>query len=267
MSKKIILSKFVKRDDARIYTLAYKPTPYKLPDNALHTTLHCGAALHDYHFGLPDNLGTENISALNNVYCDTSGLYWIWKNHPTTLKYIGTQQYSKWLNFKADTDFDKIFEEYNSVAVPYYCLRGGAVCSPRVQWQKWHPAEVLDLAEEYIKEHRPEYSASWDAYINQGELLYISSGVVLRTEHFEEYCELFFSMCDYITARLGATRENLFDIVKAKFDSGEWRNMFTGRPNDYMCLIYGFLNERVQTMFLRHLGKVKEVKFKYMDHV
>lgn len=260
------MSKFQKNDKVRIYTLAYKPTPYRLPDGALYTTIHVGAALHNYFFGIPDCTG-ENISRLNNVYCETTGLYWLLYNRPQTLKYIGCQQYSKILNLKANTDFDKLFQEYNAVAVPFETKNGGVPCTVRQQWQKWHPKEVLDLAEEFIKFYHPEYSADWDTYINNGNFLYISSGFVMRVRDFEEYCNLFFDTCAYITVRLGATNENLFETVKAKFDSGEWKNMFIGRPHDYHCLIYGFLCERMLTMYLRHLGNVKEIDFKYNAHI
>lgn len=262
------MSVFAKRDDCRIYTLAYKPTPYKLPDNALYTTLHCGAALHDYHFGIPDNLGTENISRYNNVYCDLSGSFWIWRNHPTTLDYIGQMQYSKQIRFKPDTDFGKIFKEYDAIcAKPIHTALGGVPISVRRQFTIWHPKEIIDMAEDIIKTDFPEYYEAWDKYVNNDSVIYYSAGYVLRTQDYEEWCRLFFGVCDKIIERYGATKDTIFNVFKKKFDSGEWENKFIGRGDNYHCLIFGFLGERIFTAFVRNLGKIKEVEYKFMGRV
>lgn len=263
-NKKIVFSKFVKREDARLYVLAYKPC--KVPNNALVTTIHCGAALHNYFFGIPDDYG-ENISKYNNIFCDLTGTYFIWKNHETNFKYIGQMQYSKLLKFKPDTDFDKIFENYNGIAVPFYTLKNGARCTLREQWCTYHPQEWLDTIEEIIAEKYPEYIQPWQEYVNEGTVLYYGAGMVLRTADFERYCELLFGICDEFIKRYGGTPEVVFENLKARFASGEYINHFWGRNENYCCFVFGFAAERIATMFLKNLGNIMETEYQLMNHV
>ena len=123
------------------------------------------------------------------------------------------------------------------------------------------------MAEDIIKEKYPEYSEAWEKYVKQGGMIYYSNGVIMRSADFDKYCELFFGICDEIIKRYGATKDTIFNVFKNKFDSGEWVNHFYGRGDNYHCLLFGFLNERIMTMFIRNLGKIKELEYTHMPHV
>ena len=265
--KQKVFNRFMKRDDARIYVLGYKPAP--MPDNSLYTPLEVGYALHSRHFAQSDATG-DNISALNAAYCELTGTYWIWKNRPTTLKWVGQCQYSKLIKLPQDTDFERIFAEYNAISVPWSCVDDdNNPKSLRRQFCGWHPQEWLDNVEDIIKTDYPEYAEAWDKYINNPEenTIYASAGYILKAEDYDRWCELIFGICDKFLQRYGGTVESMHKIFFEKLQSGEYFNRFIGREGFYFGLVFGFLAERIFTMWIRNLGKIMNLKYEYSQRV
>ena len=55
--------------------------------------LHVGKAISDVDLGIQgDNTG-DNISEKNPLYCELTGIYWLWKN--TTADYKGLMHYRR----------------------------------------------------------------------------------------------------------------------------------------------------------------------------
>ena len=261
------LPTYQKRTDARIFILAYKPVPYKLPSNPLYNIIHVGAELHDYYFGTPDNLGEPNISKYNKVYCETTGTYWINNHHPENLKWIGQCQYSKLIRFHYNTDFETIFQDHDAIAVPLMSTIHGNPATVFDQFCVWHPREIIEMAEDIIKEKFPEYSEAWDKHVRHGYVIYYSGGYILRTEDYHEWCRFFFGVCDEIIKRYGATKDTILDVFDAKFKSGKWVNHFIGRTDGYEKLLFGFLAERLFTAFVRNLGNIMDIEYDFKAHV
>lgn len=261
-----IFNRFVKRDDCRIYVIGYKPCP--MPDNALMTPIEAGAALHDTHFtGIRDDMG-DNISKLNPVYCDLTATYWINKNHPTTLKYLGQCQYSKLLPFKQDRDFDKIFKDYNCIAAkPLSCkeLVGGFV---RNQFIYWHGEKTIEIVQHIIYEKFPEYADAWDTYVNNGYLIFAGAGYVLKTEDYHEWCRFCFGVCDELFKAYGGSVEAVHAEIHRQINSGEFEDRLQGgREVFYQGLVMGFVAERLFTAFVQKLGKIYFVDYDYREHI
>ena len=69
-----------------------------------------------------DNRG-DNISKKNVNYCETTALYWMWKNRledksKDDAKYFGLSQYRRMFTF-TDEDMRKIFANDVDVVLPY----------------------------------------------------------------------------------------------------------------------------------------------------
>ena len=64
--------------DIAVYVMTHGPECKHLKDYCI--PLEIGAACRDKHCGiLRDDTG-ENISEKDKMYCELTGLYWIWKN-------------------------------------------------------------------------------------------------------------------------------------------------------------------------------------------
>lgn len=83
-------------EELEIYVATHKKfNDTKIPDPCYKCLL-VGAAAHADSYGyLRDDSGDDNISEKNPIYCELTGLYWLWKNAPQQ-KYIGLCHYRRY---------------------------------------------------------------------------------------------------------------------------------------------------------------------------
>lgn len=272
-----------KRRDVQIYMLCYDKKEYEFIDDAVITPLQCGAANGKDVCTLKDNTG-DNISGLNYLFVENTGIYWIWKNVKDAC-YKGNMQYRRRLkDINENTDFDKIFADYDVICaepynypenykwIPSNTVRGGYEFS--------HCVDDLDIMGEVVKELYPDYADDWDKYIVNGENLYYSSGFILPAEKYDEYCKFLFTcalnwmnktgihnkedLIFHIARNMGANKYIRYklegiDIMKVTRESQQWQNF-----------LMGFLGERLWTLWLQHnISEEKRyiVPFEKMENI
>lgn len=257
-----IKNRFNKRSDGRIYTIAFNKPPYALLDNSLYSVIEAGSALHQRHFALCDNTG-DNISRLNPIYAEHTATYWLWKNRETDFRFIGQQQYSKWLKFKETTDFDAIFSVYNVILGKPLKWEDWTLEN---QWSYWHMPEFFNAATEIIDTDFPEYSEAWHKYVVNGHEIYYGAGFVMPAETFDKYCSFVFGVCEKMLERYGGM-EAIHNIIKTAIDNRTFIDKLGGREGFYQGLLFGFLIERLATAFFKQIGKIKEIEYILKKHV
>ena len=263
MSK--VFNRFNKRDDARIFVMAYKPG--KMLDNSLYTTVECGAHFNQRHFAICDNTG-DNISSLNPAYAENTGLYWVNKNRQEGLKYVGCCQYRRRLRLPQNTDFDALFNDYDAVGC---CLStkelNPAFPNVREQFCYWHNPKWLDLVTNIIwGKHRWFYNA-WLKALEQ-DTLFASTCFVMKAEDYDKYCELLFSVLNEFMEFYGGTCDRLSDLVQEEIAAGEFIDNLAGHER-HMGYIYqtfapAFIAERILTAYMLNLGKIKIIPYEYI---
>lgn len=241
----------LKRQDAQIFIIGHKPLDYGYWNNSLYTPMQVGAAFNPQFLPVTDNTG-DNIGQWNKIFAECSGTYWLWKN-VKDLKYIFQCQYRRRIHFDENTDFDKIFSEYDVVCSEPIVFK----MSVYDQLKYCHSAELAKLFEESVKELYPEMSDSFDKYIKNSGIIFYSNGFGLRKEDFDRYAE-FMSNVDFeVIKKIGCKDwKEVREYIDKEMKAGRTRNTNgLGADKsvlDYQQQIGAFLSERLWTLWVLH---------------
>lgn len=88
----------------RVFVATHKPT-LLYGNTECYQFIHVGAKLHpDIHIegALKDDSNSDNISNKNHIYCELTGLYYIWK-HVKNIDITGLVHYRRYLGHKTDS--------------------------------------------------------------------------------------------------------------------------------------------------------------------
>lgn len=175
-----------------------------------------------------DNDG-ENISSLNDVYCELSTQYWAWKN--VVLDYYGFCHYRRYFSFNQETlDSDKwnvvncsfandytkeklalddvdrikdIVEKYDILVAEKTDLSTVGYNSVYEQFLRtpFMKSEALDLTMEIIREEYSDYYESAKKYI-YGQQFYPYNMFIMKKDLFGDYCSWLFGILSRLIDRL-----------------------------------------------------------------
>lgn len=202
------------------------------------------------------NLGTEfigddtgdNISHLNNKFCELTVLYWIWKNDFDS-KIIGLNHYRRFFEKKifstemyinenntsnelslikgkeiaAGIDFSEINDEIDIVVSKHFV---GDIIG---NYGGCHKIEDFFLIERLIKEICPEYIDAYKFYTEKCQYIYRCNMFVGKSNVIKDYCKW------------------LFSILLAMKDYRCFKNY-----DDYQSRVFGFMSERMFGIWLTH---------------
>jgi len=220
-----------------IYVITHKD--YEFPDSDLYKPLVVGKAINNvdlagHSSAVYDNTN-DNISYKNKEYCELTGMYWLWKN--CNDKFIGICHYRrhfssnekecvlKGKNIIGNNELTVLLEQYDIIVPKGMSLMKGTVFS---QYSKIHYIRDLFLLRDCISKTNSDYIQSFEKVMNQS-ILHPFNMVITRKNIFDEYCNWLFS--------------TLFDY-ESKIDISTY--------NNYQKRLYGFLAERLFTVWLFH---------------
>lgn len=216
--------------DIKILVAMHKP--YASPDDDVYMPIQVGADLHESFGILGDNTG-KNISNKNPNYCELTAIYWAWKN--LEADYVGLCHYRRYFGHKsffkkASLEDTLCRDEYESLLKKYDCIvptkRNYYIETVRSHYEHAHYKKDLDEVESIIKEHFPEYEASFSKVMNSRSL-YICNMFVMKKKDFHAYCEFLFDLLFELEKRIDISHYSLYD-----------------------ARIYGFLSERLFNVWL-----------------
>lgn len=238
-----------RRSDAKIYVFTHKKLNYELPNNMLYEPLEVGAALHSEPIAeLRDNTG-KSFSHLNPMLAEGTGLLWIRNNHPENLEYLGNCQYRRQLRLKEDTDFKELFKLYD-VIMPQPIHSPGVTV--RTQYANCHRVEDLDICRDIVALNYPEYIDSWNKVIDNGHILFYSTGNIMRTKDYEEMVDFVYGVIEKYYQTIGVNnQEEAFEFVRNNMPQFKI-DINTDRGYFYQAQTGGFLQERLITLFVLH---------------
>lgn len=158
--------------------------------------------------GLSDDSG-DNISNRNHMYCELTGIYWIWKNYLniTKCKNICVSQYKRLFKSKDGKSFlnghelDSLLDGYDFVLPS---LVGLEFTRHDMYVMSCGKQKDIDLLDSIIKSDYTEYYAVWRSVIQSKEghycNLFATSNII-----FEEYCTWLFEILEKVEAECDTT--------------------------------------------------------------
>ena len=216
------------------------------------TPIQTGRAIADEIFDemLGDDTG-ENISSLNNNFCELSAIYWVWKNQDKidNPERIGFMHYRRHFLFH-DGDFatNGYYTVLNRIKYDYeilenniekFCSQYEIITAKKMhlsqtvyeQYANCHNIEDYDKAIEIAKSKYPQYASIIDEYNNLTYGYYFNM-FIFPQKIFNEYCTW------------------LFDILFGVFD-----NIGKLKENAYQQRAIGFIAERLTGVYIYNLIK------------
>ena len=227
--------------------------PSKLINDPLYVPVNVGRALLDQKvqkglieasdknwllaYTIGDDTG-ENISYLNNSYCELTGIYWAWKNYDklNNPEYIGLCHYRRLFDVDSHTINDFIRDN----EIIYAGVRDDHNEDLTVldQFIMYHKLRDLEICLEYLKKHCSFYDDVKEYFEQPFYKSSICNMFLVKKEIFFEYCEFIF---------------DLLKNLESKFNLAEY--------SCYGSRLFGFLAERFTGAFFYH-KKINGIKVK-----
>lgn len=217
----------------------------------------------------------DNISVLNNRFCETTAIYWVWKNYEQidNPDYIGFMHYRRHFlygeknyntNYYGLVKYEKLNQEYleenitdeniKNIVEKYDVIIPRRITNFEInglknnykQYKKSHNIDDLDKALNILTDKYPEYKKYVEEYKNSNYAYYLNM-FIMRKDIFFEYCNWLFSI--------------LFEL----------RYTIIPTSDNYQNRVIGFISERLTDIFFRKLYddkyRMKELPISYIECV
>ncbi len=183
------------------------------------TPIQVGAAnASEVFLQLTDHKG-ENISAKNNIYCELTAFFWMWKNCDS--ENLGLCHYRRFFSIE-ENEIHKLLNQ-GKVIVPKRAMLGRSI---EKQYKYNHSKEIWDSMIEVLKQKDHEMYL-FSKKVFSRNLLYPFNMVIAKRDFMEEYSEWLFDI--------------LFKVEKRVIDT---------ELDPYQLRYTGFLAERLFTLYL-----------------
>lgn len=160
-----------------------------------------------------DNTG-DNISDLNDEYCELTAIYWAWKN-PEKLgnpDYVGLNHYRRLLNFSQKitnslSDLDISTQQLTKVIKGFDIIvpqklgafsknKNQFISTVREHWNIEHSEKDLDFIYNRVIKLYPEYKEAFDNVLSSSEMYWYNMSV-MRFDLFKIYARWMFNILDF----------------------------------------------------------------------
>ncbi len=212
-----------KNNSIAVFTATH--VSFHVPDDPAYVPLHVGREGKKDLGYIGDNIG-ENISHLNSLFGELTGLYWIWQNI-TDIEYLGLCHYRRYF---LDDD-GKIMKrnKYLQLLARYdVILAQHLECTDNYfsHYNRAHTGEDLKAVGRAIERICPEYmDAFWRAM--NGKVFYSGNLMVTSQKIFKNYAKWLFTI--------------LFEASE-EIDVSSY--------DDYHKRVYGFLSEQMLYVYI-----------------
>ena len=230
---------------------------YNMPTDPMYLPVHVGAIGKETIDGYQRDDEGENISYLNSIFCELTGIYWAWKN--VSSDYIGLVHYRRHFSYhpyskdrkravlketEIDSDLGKI-----KVFVPN--KRRYWIETLYSHYAHTHHIFQLDETRKIIEEQCPEYIDSFDKAVNR-RWGYMFNMMIMERELFDVYCSWLFPILFELKNRLG------------EYELTPFHSRYYGRISEIIFNVW--LTEQEKTGKIKK-EEVKEIPFIHMEKI
>lgn len=220
--------------------------PYEMPKDPMYIPLHVGAERNKnangqvVDFGYLKDNTNENISMLNDSFCELTGLYWMWKNLKDD--YLGLVHYRRHFCMRKRKGLENVLT-YSELK-PY--LGKVKVFVPKKRryyietlyshYAHTHYAAHLDETKKIIQKRYPEYLSSYEEVL-QHTYGYMFNMMIMEKNIFSEYCswlfDILFELKDRIEIPVDLYQRRCFGRVsEIIFNVWLFQNVKSGRISE-----------------------------------
>lgn len=191
----------------RVQIIVATHKKYRMPEDEMYLPLQVGAEGKQNIGYAQDNTG-ENISAMNDSFCELTGLYWAWKN--VEADYVGLVHYRRYFGkrtkapFAGILSYDQLLPMLDRYAVFVPQKRHYYIETLYTHYQHTHYAEHLDMSGEIIAEKYPDYKDSFDKVLRH-TYGYMFNMAIMKREHLNAYCSWLFDILFELDRRVDTT--------------------------------------------------------------
>lgn len=199
--------------------------PFNPPNSPIYIPLHVGKEGKGDLGYIGDNIG-DNISDLNFLYGELTGLYWIWKNIKN-LDYVGLCHYRRYFlnaeNMVMNREnYLELLSKYD-VIVPIHLTCKN---SYKEHYGEAHNVYDLECVERAVARLYPEYLESFQKAMN-GNIFYSGNLCITSLDILKDYANWLF---------------NIFVEASEKIDVSNY--------DAYHRRVYGFLSEQMMYVYI-----------------
>lgn len=218
----INLAEKEKADSVGIFVATH--VKFNPPGNPVYIPLHVGRSGKQDLGYLGDDTG-ENISDLNFLYGELTGLFWIWQNIDN-LDYVGLCHYRRYfinseMEVMQEQEYLEILSQYDAIVSKHAECEG----SYYRHFGKAHNSRDLDAVGRALKRIYPEYADAYDQAMG-GSIYYWGNLIVTSLPVLKAYAEWLFT---------------IFAEASEEIDVSGY--------DDYHKRVYGFLSEQMFYVF------------------
>lgn len=205
-----------------IFVLTHKEIeePY---DKELYKPLICGAHFNKTDCGyLKDNSG-DNISNLNSIYAELTGMYWAWKNEDSDI--IGFCHYRRWfvrdLSFNKlnKEDIEEILDNYDVILPVKDNFINKNQSSRYISFLNDIGANFLikdffEVTKKVIKEKTPDYLDAFESALSDNKF-YHKNMFISNKQLANDFLEWYFLILENVRLDMNLP---VFDVTSADFN-------------------------------------------------
>ena len=190
----------------KIYTMTHKRFPE--PEDEIYIPLHVGRKSADDLGYMGDDTG-DNISELNWMYGELTGLYWVWKQE-TEADIIGICHYRRYFlnesgSFMTQAEYENALADCD-VMVSELLSVGGR---NRDNFAKAHNIADMDAVGDAIRKLYPQDYPAYCQVMEDDKCCYGNLMVTSR-EKYNEYCEWLFSLFDEASDKIDVSGYDMY---------------------------------------------------------
>lgn len=223
---------------------------FQPPANPIYVPLHVGKEGKADLGYIGDNIG-ENISDLNFLYGELTGLYWIWQNI-SGIDYVGLCHYRRYFlnnaGYEMDSgDYLKLLEEYD-VIVPQHLK---CMSSYKIHYGEAHNVHDLEAVERAVAKLYPDYLESFQS-VMAGNIFYSGNLCVMSLSLLKAYTEWLFTLFAEASAEIDVSGYDAYHRRVYGFLSEQMLYVFILKNGlSYIELPVGILGEKAETVMLK----------------
>lgn len=190
----------------KIYTMTHKRFPE--PEDGIYIPLHVGRKSANDLGYMGDDTG-DNISELNWLYGELTGLYWVWKQE-TEADIIGICHYRRYFlnesgNFMTQAEYEDALLDCD-VMVSELLSAGGR---NRDNFGKAHNIADMDAVGDAIRKLYPQDYPAYCQVMEDDKCCYGNLMVTSR-EKYNEYCHWLFSLFDEASDKIDVSGYDMY---------------------------------------------------------